>query len=559
MRRALLRLLGVAVFTWLEFAVFPGHTYLRDGTQLSVPMIERLANPGFLSRDLVATHPTLQFTAYDEVTLFLNQITGVGLEKSLVIQQIVCRGAGILGVLLLTLSAGMTESLALLIAATVNLGATLAGPHLMLVDLEPVPYALAWGLIILAIGLLAREKPLLAGLAGGVALIYQPILAAPFWLLSIVMLVVDRRLRRLLRPAMTVFAVFLLLLANLAQLQPGIAEQQSVFDRIPAAYVALQQFRSPYQYVSLWSAGQFWSYLAIWIAGVWAVTRIWPVLNRQARWIFLALSTIGVLAMPVSYVLLDRLRWSAIPHIEPTQWLLFTVCLSSAACWIGSIRAAQQRRFWESAIWLGTPVLVTAHAEVLESFRLIGAAESGRFGVAILFVCASALLLTYTAKGRARVVALAIPLFAMGVLAFSSSSNVHPSSEQQVIALADWVRANTWGSSMFLFSDLDRSTDPGLFRGRSERALWVDWNSGALVTCFESFAAAWWDRWHTTMEPGYSPRRLQANLFLPIDYYVLTRAHRLYGIKPVYANEEFLVYDANDLRNASGPLHTAAP
>lgn len=558
MRRALLRLLGVAVFTWLEFAVFPGHTYLRGGTQLSVPMIERLANPGFLSRDLVATHPTLEYTAYDEVTLFLNQVTGLSLEKSLFAQQIVCRGAGILGVLLLALSAGMTESLALLIAAAVYLGATLAGPHLMLVDLEPVPSALAWGLIVLAIGLLAREKPLLSGLAGGVALIYQPVIAAPFWLLLIVALIVDRRLRRLLRPAMTVLAVFLLLLANLAQLQPGIAEQQTIFDRIPAPYVALQQFRTPYEYVSLWTAGQFWSYLAIWIAGLWAVARIWPVLNRQARWLLLAVSAAGVLAIPLSYVLLDRWLWSIIPHIQPAQWLIYTICFSSVACWIAGIRAAQQTRFSESALWLVIPVFITLHAEVLDLLRPVSAGALEEFGLAILFVCASALLLAQIAQKRARVLALAIPLLAMVLLAFNPWAKARVSSEQQVTMLADWVKINTWGSSMFLFPDLNRSGDPGLFRGRSERALWVDWNSGALVPCFQSFAASWWERWHNTMQQGYSPERLQGDLALPIDYYVLTRANRLFGIKPVFANEEFLVYDANDLRNASGPLRTAA-
>lgn len=558
MRRALLRLLGVAVFTWLEFAIFPGHSYLRGGTQMSVPMIEHLANPGFLSRDLVATHPTLQYTAYDEVTLFLNQVTGVSLEKSLVVQQILCRGAGMLGVLLLALSAGITESLALVIAATVNLGATVAGPHLMLVDLEPVPYTLAWGLSLLAIGLIAREKPLLAGLAGGVALIYQPVVATPFWLLCIVALFFDQRMRKMLRPAMTVLAVFILLLANLAQLQPGIAEQQSIFYRIPAPYVVLQQFRTPFEYVSMWTAGQFWSYLAIWIIGLWAVARIWPVLNRPARWFFLALSTTGVLAIPLSYVLLDRWLWSIVPHLQPAQWLLFTVCLSLVACWIACIRAAQQGKFWESALWLITPVFVALQAELLELLRLISIGAFERFGLAILFVVASALLLAHTARPRARVLALAIPLFAMALLAFNTGTKSRRSTGQQVIALAEWVRVNTWGSSMFLFPDLDRSADPGLFRGRSERALWVDWNSGTLVPCFESFAATWWDRWHKTMEPGYSPERLQADLALPIDYYVLTRANRLSGIKPVFANEEFLVYDANDLRNASGPLRTAA-
>jgi hypothetical protein len=557
MRRALLRLLGVAVFTWLEFVFFPGHTYLRAGTQLSVPMIERLANPGFLSRDLVATHPNLEYTAYDEATLFLHGVTGMNLENSLLSQQIVCRGAGLLGILLLALSAGMTESVALLIAAAVNLGANLAGPHLMLTEWEPVPYALAWGLILLAIGLLARGKPLLSGLAGGLALIYQPTIAAPFWLLLIIVLVAGLRLRRLLRPAMTVLAVFLLLLANLAQLQPGIVEQQSIFGKIPAAYAAVQQFRTPYEYVSLWSGAQFWSYLAIWVFGMWAVARIWPVLNRQARLFFLALPACGVLGILVSYVLLDRWLWSFVPHVQPTRWLLFTICFSSVACWIAGIRAAQNQKFWESTLWFIIPACVNLHAEVLEFIKVNRLNTVERLGIALLLGLLSAFVLGRTVNTRARALALVIPVLALGLLTLDSRPNSGRSRQQAVTEVAEWVRRNTWGSSMFLFPDLGRSGDPGLFRGRSERALWVDWNSGDLVPCFQSFAATWWDRWQHSMQQGYSPQRLQATLSLPIDYYVLTSANRLSGIKPVFANEEFLVYDANDLRSATAPLRGA--
>jgi hypothetical protein len=110
---------------------------------------------------------------------------------------------------------------------------------------------------------------------------------------------------------------------------------------------------------------------------------------------------------------------------------------------------------------------------------------------------------------------------------------------------------------MFLFPDLGRSGDPGLFRACSERGLWVDWNSGGLVPYFQSFAVMWWDRWQQTMQSGYSLQRLEANLPLPIDYYVLSRANRIEGIKPVFTNEEFAVYDSNDLRSASGPLRGA--
>ena len=124
--------------------------------------------------------------------------------------------------------------------------------------------------------------------------------------------------------------------------------------------------------------------------------------------------------------------------------------------------------------------------------------------------------------------------------------------------LADWVVGSTWGSSMFLFPDLGRSGEPGVLRARSQRALWVDWNGGTLVPSSQSFAGNWWNRWEQSMEPGYSLQRLQAHLSLPIDYYVLTPQHRLAAVRPVFANSAFLVYDANDLRNAPAPLHAAS-
>jgi hypothetical protein len=210
-------------------------------------------------------------------------------------------------------------------------------------------------------------------------------------------------------------------------------------------------------------------------------------------------------------------------------------------------------------LWLIVPLLVIFRAEVLEILQLTNLDAIFRLGSAAFLIATAALLLSKTAQLRLRALPLGIPLTAMVLLALNPSTKSRRLNHQPVIALAEWVRRNTWGSSMFLFPDGGRSSDPGLFRGRSERALWVDWNSGTLVPCFQSFAAIWWDRWHTTMQPSYSPQRLQTDLSLPIDYYVLTRANRLSNVKPVFANEEFLLYDANDLRSAPGPLRSAAP
>lgn len=556
-RRILFRVLGVGLFTWLGFSFYPGHTYLQAETQLTVPMLQRLENPGFLSRDLVATYPNLEYTVYDEATLFLNEVTGVSIENALLGQQIVCRAAGILGILLLAVSAGLAEPLALFVAVCVNLGGTLAGPNVMLVEWEAIPRALAWGLVLLAMGLLAREKPLLAGLVGGTALIYEPAITAPFWLLCIAGVIVDRRLRRLFRPTLTILGVFVLLLANLAQLQPGRVEQQSFFSRIPEAYAELQHYRTPYDWVSLWPPDARWSYVAVWVCGIWAITRIWPALNRQARLFLIALPACGLLSIPFSYLLLDKFQISWAAQVQPTRWLLFTICLSAAVCGIAGVRAAQKQRYAECTLWFLIVFAVPLRAEILEFLLIDHAVSLGRFAIVGVLACLAALILIRSVGTKFRALVLAAPLAAVAMFRLPALHIAPKPQSASILELATWVKQNTWGSSMFLFPDLGPSLEPGVFRARSERALWIDWNSGRLVPYFESLAVIWWDRWQQTMQPGYSPQRLQVDLSLPIDYYVLTRADRLSGVKPVFANTDFVVYDANDLRNISGPLKSA--
>lgn len=495
MRRALLLLLGITAITWFEFEVFPGHTYLQGDTQIFLPILERLDAPGYLSRDLVATHPNVTYTIYDEVTLFLHEATGLSFRTALLSQQMFCRAAGVLGVFLLALAAGSGDAFALLIAALTNFGARLIGPDVFVTGLEATPHAFAFGLILLAMGLLAREKPLFAALMGGLALLYHVPTAAPFWFILLLAFIFDRGVRKLFRPALTIVIVFSLLLANLSQLQPGVVEAQPLFAKISNRVAQLQHFRTSYVWVSTWAGHQIWFYLAIWICGVWATARIWHSLSRQTKWFVLALPLCGILSVPVSYLLLERLRWSLVPQLQPARTLLYTVALASFTCGLAGFQALRTRRWLEAGLWL-------------------------------VFV-------------------LALPL------TLRTQSAVHlGASKPAVSQMADWAERNTWGSSMFLFPDAGRDLYPGMFRAESRRALWADWKSGDDMKFFESAGVEWWEHWRDSMQPGYSPRRLQNMLSLPIDYYVLRRPHKLADVEPVYQNLEFAVYDAQDLRDA---------
>ena len=107
MRSALLAFAALVVFTWLGLELFPGHSYLRGATQTYVPIIERLASPGYLSRDLVAIHPNVTYTVYDEVALFLTQAIGLDLHLTLELQQALFRFAWAAGIYLIARACGL--------------------------------------------------------------------------------------------------------------------------------------------------------------------------------------------------------------------------------------------------------------------------------------------------------------------------------------------------------------------------------------------------------------------------------------------------------------------
>ncbi len=493
MRRALLLLLAFVAVTWLEFQFVPGHTYLRSGTQVYVPVLEHLDNPGLLSRDLVAVHPNVTYTIYDEVTLFLHDACRLSLHAALLIQQLVSRFAALLGLYLLFRSARLTTLEALLIAAVLNLGAYLPGPELALIDPEPVPPAIAFGFLLLSAGLFAREKPLLAGLTGGLAFVYDPRLGVPLWLIVALAMIFDRGLRRMLRPSLPIFAIFVLLLANLAQLQPGVPELRGFFDKVPSAISRIQQFRSPGTWVSVWARHEIWLYLGLLDCGLWAAARIWPMLNRQVRWFLIGFPALGMLSVPLSWLLLDVLRWSLIPPVRPAHLLIFVVAFSAAACAIAGTHAIRTGR----------------RLEAIAFFAVVAVLPASQF--------------------------------------LRPPENVHT---PEVIQIARWAQDTTWGGSMFLFPQAGRDLDPGLFRAEAKRAVWVDWQTGQQVNEFDSFADEWWRRWHDTMEGPFSNRRLARMLSLPIDYFVLKRETRLPHVKPVFVTPTFAVYDAQDLHRA---------
>jgi hypothetical protein len=558
MQRFLLLCLVIAAIVWLGFSIFPGHSYLYGETQIYVPVMERLAHPGFLSRDLVATHPYVTYTIYDEVTLFLHQIFHLNFQTALAIQQVLCRAAIVSGIFQLARAAGLDDIFALLVAALFQLGSTLAGPAISTVDREPTPTAFAFGLVLLAIGLFAKKRPLLGGLSGGIALIYDARIAFAFWVTVLLMILFDRKLRPLFKVTLAELLIFTLLLANLAQLQPGAAGTQITWDQIPDWLAKLQQYRTSYVWVSSWAGKYLVQYVAIWICAIWAMARIWPILNRQTRWFLLLLSTAGLLSVGCSFVGVELMRNMAFAQIQPAQNLVFTAALTSVSCSIAAARAARAQMRFEAILWLIVVFAVAMNSAIFDFFRASNLPQAGS-----ILLCVTLAFGLATLMLRLNGKFISIATFLAPVAASFTIPALFPQTVHLKVTplnqLADWAEANTWGSSLFLFPDTLHSLEPGYFRAKSRRGLWVDWQGGVLADYSEDAASEWRSRWKQMDASRLTPRHLEQLLPLEIDYYVLRRPHVLQNIKPVFENNLYIVYDATDLRNATAPLRFAAP
>jgi hypothetical protein len=464
-------------------------------------MLERLDTPGFLSRDLVATNPIFAFTIYDEMTQSLHTGAHKSFEQVLAWQEFFFRLAAVAGIFLLARALRVGPVASVLISAAVNAVTHLATPEAFVTNPEATPAAFAVALVLLAAGLLVSGAPLAAGLAGGLALLYDPVSAAAFWLVLMAAWLADRTVRRFLRPAWLSLVIFSLILGNLVQLQAGLGGDQEMTAPMSNAMVQLTQYRTPWVWVTGWIPHGILSYLFLLVAGVWALTRIQKHADRMTKWLTLGLAVSGVVSVAAQAALLaERAQFGV--AATPARNLAFTVALPVLLCASAGWHAIRHNRRAESFAWLVLVAAALLNGQVLDLLHL-------KLDVA------------------------------------------HTQRQPEAIrSLAEWAAHETWGSSLFQFPDAGKANDPGVFRALSKRSLWADWRSGEIADHSDRAGQEWWLRWQNNMDEPYSTERLRGMLRLPIDYYVLGRAHQLAGVKAVYENSEYVVYDAQDLRES---------
>ncbi len=237
-------ILGITLLTFFQF---PGHTWLGSDTQIYMPILEHMRDPTVLQKDLIAQHPHVAYTLYDEVALGLRKVTGLDLRHVLQSEQIVCRALGIWGVYLIATALGLSDFLALPVAAVFSLGATITGPAVLAV---------------------MRQK------------------RTALWALAA--------------------AAVILLLAS--RYEATSANAQPFFSRLDPHQEELQRMRASYNWISIWWRDRLPNYLILYAATVLAYCRVRNDVPRALRFFLIGLPLIGVASVPASYLLLEKMR-----------------------------------------------------------------------------------------------------------------------------------------------------------------------------------------------------------------------------------------------------------
>lgn len=528
---------GCAALALLSYFYFPGHTWLQQDTQIYAAILEHQWNPAVLRKDILVSQPNVAFTLYDEAARALRTITGLDLHAVLAIQQILARALGIWGFYLMALATRSGRPL--LVASICALGATIVGPAVLTFEYEPTPRAFAIPLVMCAIGLLARERYLAAGFAGAVAFLYHPPSALPFCMLFGIVILVSRKTAPSRWSAQSGFLPVPAAAIVIAIAARG-HESSALFGRIPPFQEQLQQTRAAYNWISMWPPATIWHYLILFAIVLAGYARLRRDIPTPLRIFVLGLPILGVVSMPVSWLLLERFRWVLIPQLQPMRTLLFVALMAQflgAAC---GVKAALQKQWIESAAWFAVACVLPLHPVLTRAF------DARSLAVLLLLAMIGIIAARYASLLGAAAF-FVIPVLG-GIVNYPSLHT--PELEQ----LSRWARMSTPPDAVFLFPDAGHALDPGIFRAEALRAVYVDWKGGGQVNYSAAFAEQWARRWQLAMG---MPIDMQRYAPLSIDYVVLP-AGRHPGVAPVFENARYVVCPVLSLHGQAIPAASAS-
>src|ERR1043166_1276348 len=245
----------------------------------------------------------------------------------------------------------------------------------------------------------------------------------------------------------------------------------------------------------------------------------------------------GLLSIPLSWTLLEWQHFALAPEWQPARAVLFVTLMAAILAAAAGVGAAIEQRRIEAAFWLSVAFfLPVKHASLGAKFRPAPLALACGLGLLAVAGC----WFLRAKQGWMLVPAALLAFFAMPILV-QNYSNIET---RELTELAGWARTATDRDAVFLFPDARTELDPGVFRARALRALYVDWKSGGQVNYFPQFSRQWWTRWVETGSgrwnvTGRDFPRLGA---LGVDYVVVRSAHAITGESPAFSNSRYVAY-----------------
>ena len=358
------------------------------------------------------------------------------------------------------------------------------------------------------------------------AFLIHPPSTVPFW---IALLCIPLKRRAAAWPAWVALLCAIAGVMIAAHLQPGLREQQEFFTRLTPQQEEVQRMRTAYNWISIWWRDLLPQYIALYGLGLLAYARVKAYLTPELRVFSTLLPAMGMLSMPLSWLLLEHLKWSLVPQLQPMRALLFVTAFTVVLASLAALKAA---RLLESAAWFTLLFYIPMRVQLFDAPSLrvaLTAIGLGAFAAAALRLPRQALLI-------AGVFAFFI---IPGIGRVSNYPNLH---SPEIAGLSRWARDNSPRAAMFLFPDAGHGLYPGLFRVNAMRAVYVDWKSGGQVNYLKDFAGEWRTRWDAMNREGYGAAAISSYRTMGIDYLVLQQEHRLAGIEPVYGNSRYAVY-----------------
>lgn len=518
----------LAVLTALGLYSFPGHTFLFSDTQIYVPLFLHIQHPELLQNELILKGAHLTYTIYDEVTLAL----GGNVEQTLLLQQFLFRYLGYWGAFWLARAAGLGIGGSILTSALIWLGAFIYGPAVITTEFEPVPRGFAVPLIVAVLGAIAQNYKRTAAVLLAVAFLYH---APAVWpVLAIALLCRQWYL-------LGATAVAGVLLAVLAHNQAGAVVAQPFFSIIDSSHRAIMQTRAPYNWISLWPARYWLQYLISAPLALLALHRLGSRIPAPVQPYFRYIPILGLLTMPLSWIALEQFGWALFPQMQPMRALLFCHLFCQMLGVMAAAVEIEERRWLQAFGWLFVPLTIALRGDLL----LISEGLLARQVVlmAVVFVAV-----------RWPQPRLAIPASLCLALFFGEGLRARAFQNPETPALRElssWAQANTPIESQFFFPDLGRRIEPGIFRGRAGRTVYVCWKQGGQVNYFPEYARVWWERWTALLAPGHPPLDYNDLRQRGITHLVFTTAQPAEPLTRLYEGPGYRVYS---LQPAKAPM-----